>query len=148
MSGKSFILIVVGLVVLGALLNRDYPAAGLAATLVALAFYLLGTVRRTVACLLRFRSMPRRRQARAVISVAVLSLLLSAWFSGAVSYFMLLVLLAADYMMYDTPGAESHDEKTPPVTFFGEIFAYCHFLVTFAPLKLTHRRTMAHSSIG
>ncbi len=106
MSGKSFILIVVGLVVLGALLNRDYPAAGLAATLVALAFYLLGTVRRTVACLVRFRSMPRRRQARAVISVAVLSLLLSAWFSGAVSYFMLLVLLAADYMMYDTPAAE------------------------------------------
>ena len=102
MSGKSFVLIIVGLVVLGALLHRDYPAAGLVATLVALAVYLLVTVRRTVSCLLRFRRMPRRRQVRAVISLAVLGLMLSAWFSGVVSYFMLLVLLAADYMMYDS----------------------------------------------
>ena len=106
MSGKSFILIIVGLVILGALLNRDYPAAGLVATLIALAFYLLVTARRTVSCLLHFRRMSRRRQVRAVISVAVLGLMLSAWFSGAVSYFMLLVLLAVDYMMYDSQSAE------------------------------------------
>ncbi len=101
MSGKSFILTIVGLVVLGALLNRDYPAVGLAATLVALGGYLLVTSRRTVNALAHFRSMPRRCQARAIISVAVLLLMLSAWFSGVISYFMLLVLLAVDYMMYD-----------------------------------------------
>lgn len=106
MSGKSFILIIVGLVILGALLNRDYPAAGLIATLIALALYLLVTARRTVSCLFRFRTMSRRRQLRVIISVAVLGLMLSAWFSGAVSYFMLLVLLAVDYMMYDSRPAE------------------------------------------
>ena len=109
MSGKSFILIIVGLVVLGALLNRDYPAAGLVATLVALGGYLLMTSRRTITVLTHFGRSARRCRIRAIISVAVLVLMLSAWFSGAVSYFMLLVLLAVDYMMYDKR-SEDRDE--------------------------------------
>ena len=75
---KTAVAVVVVWTVLGALLEHDYPTAGLVVSLGSIGYYLLLVGRRRIGYVL----------IRAVLT-------------GSVSYFLLLVVLAADYFVYD-----------------------------------------------
>ena len=105
LSKRTLILVVVALVIVGALLHRESPRGGIVMTTGAMALYLLAQVRMTVNNLRHFRTVSGRRKVQAIVAVAMLLVLVSAWSTGSVYYFMLLVLLAADYLMTESTSA-------------------------------------------
>ena len=111
MNKRKFILIVVAVIVVGALLHREFPQAGVVVTLAAVALYLLAGARRTVRYLRRFRAITARQRVQAIVALAMLVVMVSAWMTGSVYYFMLLVLLAADYLASQKP--MENEQNTP-----------------------------------
>ena len=86
---KTAVAVVVVWTVLGALLGHDYPTAGLVVSLGSIGYYLLLVGRRRIGYLL------------VATAACMLYVLIRAVLTGSVSYFLLLVVLAADYFVYD-----------------------------------------------
>lgn len=98
MTKRNLILIVVALIIVGALLQREFPRAGIVLTIIAMIFYLLAGAKQTVRILRGFRTARHQQRLQAAVAVTMLLVLVSAWMSGSVYNFILLVLLAADYL--------------------------------------------------
>lgn len=101
MPGRNLIPIVVALTVVGALLHRDYTAAGRVVTLVAIGWYLAARLRVAVALGRRWKRIDVRGKARVAIYGAIAVIFVGGIVSGAVPSFALLVLLAADFLLTD-----------------------------------------------
>ena len=87
---KTAVAVVVVWTVLGALLGHDYPTAGLVVSLGSIGYYLLNLDRTT-----------ERQRLLVATAACMLYVLIRAVLTGSVSYFLLLVVLAADYFVYD-----------------------------------------------
>ena len=95
---KTAVAVVVVWTVLGALLGHDYPTAGL---VVSLGYYLLLVGRRRIGYLLNLDRTTERQRLLVATAACMLYVLIRAVLTGSVSYFLLLVVLAADYFVYD-----------------------------------------------
>ena len=100
-SPKTAIQAVVSGVVIGALLSRDYPKAGLVVSACFIAFYLGLTFRRRMCYLLHFVSGGIEKRFLAVSWLCTLYLLVAALVAGTVYNFFLLLALGLDYFLYD-----------------------------------------------
>jgi len=98
---KNLILAVVGIVVVGALLSREYKAAGLIVSLVPVGCYILADIRRSVAYLVHFRNTGNTQRVKLLTYAVIIYIFVKAIITGEVSYFLLLVMLAVDYIIYD-----------------------------------------------
>jgi len=92
---------VVVLVVVGALLGHDCPLAGRTVSMCAVGAYLLLVGRRALGYLLRFASVTGERRALALTALGLAGVFVHAAVAGKVSYFLLVLLLAVDYFVYD-----------------------------------------------
>lgn len=101
MRRKDFILVVIGAIILGALVSREYPRFGFVFSLVVMAFYLMAGMRGVLSCVRRFRSASGRAKVCVGLAVATLLIIITALLGGGISYFLLLVVLAVDYLIYD-----------------------------------------------
>ena len=93
--------VVVVWTVLGALLGHDYPTAGLVVSLGSIGYYLLLVGRRRIGYLLNLDRTTERQRLLVATAACMLYVLIRAVLTGSVSYFLLLVVLAADYFVYD-----------------------------------------------
>lgn len=98
MTKRKRILIVVALIIVGALLQREFPRAGIVLTIIAMMVYLIAEAKQSIRILKRFRSASPRERLQAAVAVTMLLVLVSAWMSGSVYHFILLVLLGAEYL--------------------------------------------------
>ena len=92
---------VVVLVVIGALLGRDCPLAGRIVSMCAVGGYLLLVGRRAVGYLFRFVSVSGERRALALTAIGMAGVFVHAAIAGKIPYFVLVLLLAVDYFVYD-----------------------------------------------
>lgn len=100
-SLKNLIPALGALVVVGALLQRDFPTAGLIVTLIAVGVLLVVRFRRTVRGVRGFKRLPRLGKVRLITYTGLLYILLHALLAGEVSYFLLLLILAIEYLLDD-----------------------------------------------
>ncbi len=92
---------VVAIVVIGALLGRDYPLAGRIVSMCAVGGYLLLVGRRALGYLLRFASVTGERKVLALTALGMSGVFVHAAVAGRISYFPIVLLLAVDYFVYD-----------------------------------------------
>lgn len=88
-------------IVVGALVSRDFPRAGLVLTLLALGVYILRGLPSAVRCLGHFKVADTGLRLRTAREALMLVLAVSAAVSGDVWYFPILALLALDYITED-----------------------------------------------
>ncbi len=104
MNAKSLIPVLGAVIVVGALLQRDFPTAGLIVSLSAvgilLALRLKGTIR-NIRC---FKRLPRIGKVRVMTYAGLLYILVHALVSGEISYFLLLLILGIEYLIDDRQG--------------------------------------------
>lgn len=98
---KNLIPLVVSLIVIGALIFRDYPQVGLWVTIVALSLYIIADLPRTVAALRSYSQTSQRQKIKLGLVFAMALILISASVSGNIYYFLTLVVLAVDFIMFD-----------------------------------------------
>ena len=98
---KTAVAVVIVWTVLGALLGHDYPTAGLVVSLGSIGYYLLLVGRRRIGYLLNLDRTTERQRLLVATAACMLYVLIRAVLTGSVSYFLLLVVLAADYFVYD-----------------------------------------------
>ncbi len=98
---RNIILGVLGAIILGALLGREFPLAGLAVSASAIMAYVAMGARATVGRLRRWRSSGWEQRAQAAIPLIMLLAVAGSFFSHEMPYFIILVLLLAEYMIYD-----------------------------------------------
>lgn len=101
LPGKTVIQIVVAVTVVGALINHDYKLPGLIVSLIAVGFYLVLNLRMTVARLIHFRHTDRIGRVRLFTGIGILYIFISALVTGSVYYFLLLLMLGIDYLIFD-----------------------------------------------
>ncbi len=99
MKRKDLILTVLAVLIGAALLGREYPVAGKVVIVTAMIFYLLVDVTRFISTARRLGKTRGTARARVVMWTVLLAITLMAAFGGKVSYFLLLVLLAVDYIL-------------------------------------------------
>ena len=92
---KTAVAVVVVWTVLGALLGHDYPTAGLVVSLGSIGYYLLLVGRRRIGYLLNLDRTTERQRLLVATAACMLYVLIRAVLTGSVSYFLLLVVLAA-----------------------------------------------------
>lgn len=100
---QALIRILVVVTVVGALLYRDYRMAGLVLTLCAVGFYLLFNTRSALRCAFRFRHIRGRQRLRLLTYVALLYIFIGGIVNNTIFYFLLLLVFAVDYLLYDNP---------------------------------------------
>lgn len=93
--------LVAAVVIVGALLRKEYMETGHWVTVAAIATYLLFNLGRTVKTAPHFRSLSVKEKARVVIFGLLLYIAVDAAVTMSVSYFVVLILLAVDYMLED-----------------------------------------------
>ena len=76
-------------------------AAGLVVSLGSIGYYLLLVGRRRIGYLLNLDRTTERQRLLVATAACMLYVLIRAVLTGSVSYFLLLVVLAADYFVYD-----------------------------------------------
>lgn len=113
---KTAVAVVVVWTVLGALLGHDYPTAGLVVSLGSIGYYLLLVGRRRIGYLLNLDRTTERQRLLVATAACMLYVLIRAVLTGSVSYFLLLVVLAADYFVYDRTSGPARADSLPPVT--------------------------------
>ena len=101
LPGKTVIQIVVAVTVVGALINHDYKLAGLIVSLIAVGFYLALNLRMIVSYLIHFRRIDRISRIRLCTGVGILYIFISALITDSVYYFLLLLMLGIDYLIFD-----------------------------------------------
>lgn len=87
------------ILIVGVLFRKGFPQAGHWITVAALGYYLVANVRAFGASVRRFAGLPLREKAHLAIVVVVAVLFVRAFFIFTVSYFLVLVLLAVDYLL-------------------------------------------------
>ena len=92
-ASKTLIQIIVVVIVVGALLHHNYPIAGLSVALAAIGLYLLRNLRTCIRDIRRFKQLTRTAKVRLVTFTALLYIL--------IHYFLLLMMLGIDYLIYD-----------------------------------------------
>lgn len=98
---KKMITIVVALIIVGALVYRDYPRVGLWLTLIALSTYVVACLRQTIAYVRSYKRLNGRQQCRLAMNISMVLILISSSVSGNLYYFLTLLILAIEYMMVD-----------------------------------------------
>lgn len=103
-TNQNLLLVVIILFATGALMRRIYPVAGLIIMACALSFYVLCGARRTFRTLSDFSGSPVKLKILALVwlgmSLLVVNILWAIFWEASVSYFLVLVLLAADFLMH------------------------------------------------
>ena len=100
-ASKTLIQIIVVVIVVGALLHHNYPIAGLSVALAAIGLYLLRNLRTCIRDIRRFKQLIRTAKVRLVTFTALLYILIHALVTGTIPYFLLLMMLGIDYLIYD-----------------------------------------------
>ena len=98
-ASKTLIQIIVVVIVVGALLHHNYPIAGLSVALAAIG--LLRNLRTCIRDIRRFKQLTRTAKVRLVTFTALLYILIHALVTGTIPYFLLLMMLGIDYLIYD-----------------------------------------------
>ena len=98
-TGSGEIHVLAALLIVGALLRREYAQAGQWVSVAAVAFYLLGQAWDRLRDTIRFRRIPVRERLRVLIFFVLLYLTVKNAVTGAFAYFPVLALLAADYLL-------------------------------------------------
>lgn len=100
---KIVILITAAVIIVGALLRREYVAAGHWTSVVAILFYIAACFPATINNILSFKSLSSRSKARVAIFFVFVYIAAHAIITVSVGYFFTLALLGADYLLVDTP---------------------------------------------
>ena len=98
-SSKTLIQLVVVVIVVGALLHSKYPTAGLIVALCAIGVYLLRNLPTAIRDIRHFKN--RNAKVRLVTFTALLYILIHGAVTGTIPYFLLLLMLGIDYLIYD-----------------------------------------------
>lgn len=101
MSTKTLIPILGAVVVLGALIQRDFHLAGLIVSLCAVGMLLVLRAPVTVRGVRNFKSLSRIGKVQLVTYAALLYIFVSAIVIGQLSYFLLLLILGIEYLVGD-----------------------------------------------
>lgn len=107
LSVSGNLILVAAVVIIGAVFAKSAPEAGYWITLAGLGWYLIVNAVSFVGMLRRFSSLPSREKAHVLIVAVLFLLLLRALiFSRDLPYFMMLVLLAVDYLLQEPAKSE------------------------------------------
>jgi hypothetical protein len=87
------------LVLAGALVARKWPDAGLIVVVTAMGLYIAARAKGCVRDLRHFSTKPLREQARALVPVLYLLVLVGIILAGRVSYFPILLILSTDLLL-------------------------------------------------
>ncbi len=101
MSTKNLIPVLGTVIVVGALVQRDFPLAGLVVTLSAVATLLVVRFRTMVHHVRRLKSLSRIGKIRVMTYVGLLYIFIHAVIAGHVAYFLLLLILGIEYLIDD-----------------------------------------------
>ena len=101
MSTKNLIPVLGTVIVVGALVRRDFPLAGLVVTLSAVAILLAVRFRTMVHHVRRFKRLSRIGKVRLMTYVGLLYIFIHAVITGQVAYFLLLLILGIEYLIDD-----------------------------------------------
>ncbi len=100
-SSKTLIQLVVVVIVVGALLHSKYPTAGLIVALCAIGIYLIRNLSTAIRDVRHFKKLNRNAKVRLVTFTALLYILIHGAVTGTIPYFLLLLMLGIDYLIYD-----------------------------------------------
>lgn len=91
------------IIIIGAIFRNSHIAAGHWITLAGMGYYLLTNILPTWKQARRFSLLPPRLKAHVLIVAVMLGLFIRAFFITDASYFIMLVLLAIEYLLLDPP---------------------------------------------
>ncbi len=100
-STKNLIPILGTVIVGGALVQRDFPVAGVVVALAAVAVLLVVRFRTMVHHIRRFRHLSRIGKVRLMTYVGLLYIFIHAVVTGQIAYFLLLLILGIEYLIDD-----------------------------------------------
>lgn len=101
MSSKNLIPILGAVIVVGALIQRDFQLAGLIVALGPVALLLVLRFRAALYNVRRFSSLPRIGKVRVMTYLGLLYIFIHALASGQIAYFLLLLILGIEYLIDD-----------------------------------------------
>ena len=80
---------------------KEFVDTGLSVALAAIGLYLLRNLRTCIRDIRRFKQLTRTAKVRLVTFTALLYILIHALVTGTIPYFLLLMMLGIDYLIYD-----------------------------------------------
>lgn len=101
MSSKNLIPILGAVIVVGALIQRDFQLAGLIVALCAVGALLAVKLRSAVRHIRHFRTLPRIGKVRVMTYLGLLYIFIHALVTGQIAYFLLLLILGIEYLIDD-----------------------------------------------
>ncbi len=101
MSSKNLIPVLGAIIVVGALIQRDFQRAGLIVALLAIAVLLIVRFRMVVHHVRRFRFLSRIGKVRVMTYLGLLYIFIHALVAGQIAYFLLLLILGIEYLIDD-----------------------------------------------
>ena len=99
------LILVAAVVIAGAVFRKESPELGRWITAAGLAYYLILNLLPAAKAACRFRALEPRSKAHVLIVAALLFLFVKAVFQPDILYFVILVLLAVEYLLADPPKA-------------------------------------------
>lgn len=96
------LLAVLAAITAGALVSRTNPAAGFWISLAGLAVLFLSGLRRATGAVLKYRSLPPLSRAWMALQGIQLLIIINSVISRRVHYFTVLLILGAEYFIWDT----------------------------------------------
>lgn len=103
---KRSIILIVAIVAVSGVVHRINSDIGYIATMLTLIYYLFSDIRRAVYYLKNFKQVATIKQVKAGTWVAMSIIVVSGFATVALPYFLILVLLASDYLIYDYLGRD------------------------------------------
>lgn len=103
---KSIIQILVAVIVVGALLAREYEYAGLVLSMAAIAYYIAINSRAAVKNLRAFRRVGRLGKIKAAAYLVLVYIFIRAVLTYDIPYFLLLLIFGLEYLVYENRDKE------------------------------------------
>ncbi len=98
---RKYIIPALVVVILGALVGREYPVAGYWTVVAGFGSYTLTGCVPMIGDLRNFRHLSNRGKARVISWAVMLGVLVSVLWSGRPLYFSILLMLAVEYLLYE-----------------------------------------------
>ncbi len=98
---KNLILAVLFIIVIGALLSREYKTAGLIVSLIPIGFYIAVNTRRAIAYVIHLKRISSRQKMNALSYIIITYIFIHAIVTSKIYYFMLLIMLSIDFIIED-----------------------------------------------
>lgn len=98
---KNLILTVLTVIVTGALLSRQYKTAGNIVALIPIGYYLAVNTRKAIIYLINFKRTDNYQKLSLISYSIIFYVFVNAVVTNRMYYFLLLVMLAIDYILYE-----------------------------------------------